>query len=62
MDCSYQTVYASYAKFCSMIGQTPLSFEEWMQAREDIHDHKDLASEFLQSSVPGSPVSACSPR
>ena len=62
MDYSYPTVYASYAKFCTMIGQTPLSFEDWMKAREDGSEHKDLASDFLQSSVPGSSVSACSPR
>src|ERR1700721_2202981 len=64
MDCSYPTVYASYAKFCNMICQTPLSFENWMSAREDAAPHKDRASEFLhdQSSVPGSPVPACSPR
>jgi hypothetical protein len=61
-DCSYTAVYDSYAKFCNMIGQTPLSFEDWMHAREDIASHKDLASDFLRSSVPGSSVPACSPR
>lgn len=35
MDCSYQTVYESYAKFCTRIGQSPLTFEDWMTAREE---------------------------
>jgi hypothetical protein len=62
MDCSYPTVYASYEKFCSMIGTSPLSFEDWMHKREDTPVHKDLANEFLQSSVSGSSVPVCSPR
>ena len=35
MDCSYTAVYDSYAKFCNMIGQPVLPFEDWMHARED---------------------------
>jgi hypothetical protein len=62
MNYSYTAVYESYAKFCGMIGQSPLPFEDWMHAREDSGEHQDLAKDFLRSSVPGSPVPACSPR
>lgn len=62
MDCSYTAVYGSYVSFCNMLQLPHLSFEDWMHAREDSGDHRDLASDFIRSSVPGSPVPACSPR
>lgn len=34
MNCSYEHVYQSYARFCNTIGQPPLTFEHWMHARE----------------------------
>lgn len=34
IDTSYETVYASYSRFCNTIGQPPLTFEHWMHARE----------------------------
>lgn len=48
MDNSYPAVYGSYARFCSMIGQTPMQFEDWMVAREDQPKPKDKAKEFIQ--------------
>jgi hypothetical protein len=35
MDCSYQSVYESYASFCTRIGQAPLDFETWMHKRDE---------------------------
>lgn len=35
MDCSLQHVYSSYVKFCNMLGNHVLSFEDWMVAREE---------------------------
>ena len=62
MNYSYTAVYESYEKFCSMIGQPPLQFEDWMHAREDSGEHQDLAKDFLRSSVPAPSVAASSPR
>jgi len=55
MDCSYTAVYESYAKFCNMIGQPVLLFENWMHAREDAGTPKNQTKEFLdkQSSRKG---------
>lgn len=35
MDCSMNTIYASYAKYCSLVGNPVLPFEDWMKAREE---------------------------
>jgi len=55
MDCSYTAVYDSYSKFCKMIGQPVLPFEDWMHAREDTGVHRDKTKEFLQASLPAQP-------
>ena len=60
MNVSYQAVYESYAKFCNIIGQPVLPFENWMHAREDAGTKRNETKEFLQSSLPGSPVPDCS--
>lgn len=59
MDCSYTAVYESYARFCNMIGQPVLPFENWMHAREDAGTPKNATKEFLQSSVPAKPAADC---
>jgi hypothetical protein len=51
MDCSYTAVYDSYAKFCNMIGQPVLPFENWMHAREDAGTPKNQTKEFLETQV-----------
>lgn len=66
MDCSYSTIYQSYARFCNMVGSPVLGFEDWMKSRDAGVTHKldEEANKLLhdQSSVPGPPVPACSPR
>jgi hypothetical protein len=64
MDYSYTAIYDSYAKFCNRVGCPVPSFEQWMKDREAPPEHKilDAANDILRSSVPGSPVPACSPR
>ena len=37
-------------------GLPPLDFEQWSHAREDSGDHKDVAREFIQSSLPAKPA------
>ena len=51
MDNSYQAVYASYASFCSRIGQNPLDFETWMHKREEpVRSPAQKTKEFLDQS------------
>jgi len=49
MDCSYQTIYSGYVKFCNIVDVKPLVFEDWMVAREGLIQKSDKASEFLIS-------------
>ena len=46
--CAYSAIYESYIKFCGMIGQTPLTIEDWMVAREDTGTKKNKTEEFLK--------------
>jgi hypothetical protein len=48
MDCSYETVYASYVRFCIVLGQPSLDFETWMHKRDDVPKSPyEKAKEFL---------------
>lgn len=50
MDTSYPTVYESYVTFCQRIGSYPIQdYETWMKNREDDHQHRDMAKEFLRA-------------
>jgi len=52
MDNSYEAIYASYAKFCGSIGQSPLDFETWMHKREEpIKTPAQKVKDFLDSQV-----------
>lgn len=63
MDCSYPSIYKTFVDYRQRIGLPPISFEDWMHARDDSGFHQDLASDFIKrSSVPAPPVAACSPR
>lgn len=68
MDCSYNAIYDSYAKFCNMVNAPVLSFEDWMRSRDagvthklDQEANKLLHDQHDQSSVPAPPMAACSP-
>lgn len=52
MDNSYPAVYESYAKFCTVIGQSPLDFETWMHKREEPErSPAQKTKEFLDTQV-----------
>lgn len=48
----YPEIYASYVKFCNMVGHTPPSFEDWMHAREaPVQDDKREKADRILSLV-----------
>jgi hypothetical protein len=55
---TYEDTYRDYARFCNMLGNRVLPFEDWMQKRDDAPKTAfEKTKEFLSSRQGGSGLS-----